>query len=204
MENTRFINGFGRGPFREPGIVLIRFGLKTLLYRPGSEFACVGDIVFPTSKALSVSIPFSALEGDSTGLLLLLGPLDGPTLGETLSGSRAAVGNFKEGGARPLSDTLLSFGGVPSMLPYLVKPLCLGSSSAFSGSSSPDLDFFVGIDAPSLFVFSFKLFWLCLIASSRRSSGSRELPGSRPWLRFRNEYFGAVSNGEGVKADPLR
>lgn len=42
---------------------------------------------------------------------------DGPTWGDTFSGSKAAPGSFSDGGALPLSLKLLSSGGLPMMLP---------------------------------------------------------------------------------------
>lgn len=94
-------------------------GLKTLLYRIGSELCLlVGDRVLPTSKALSDS-------GTAGGSVIVLGlrrdAEEAVTCGEMLSGSSAAPGSFREGGGRFFSvgDTGVSssLGGLPTMLP---------------------------------------------------------------------------------------
>lgn len=118
-----------------PGDEFMRFGLKMLLYLAGREFEAGGDLVLPTSNALSISVPVSPFGGSVTDLLFLIGAVEGPTLGETFSGSKAAPGSFKEGGAFALVDRP-SLGGDPMILPYLVKPGNCESSRAFSGASS--------------------------------------------------------------------
>jgi hypothetical protein len=71
-------------------------GVKTLLYRAGSD-ACflLGDLVLPISKALSVS-------GVAGGMLVAFcsrEAAEGPTCGDTASGSKAAPGSFSDDGA---------------------------------------------------------------------------------------------------------
>lgn len=92
----------------------MRFGLKMLLYRAGSDacFLC-GVLVFPTSNALPL-----LGDGSFTVLCLFSDAAAGPMPGEALSGSSAAPGNCSEGGGRPRSELAsLPFGGLPTMLP---------------------------------------------------------------------------------------
>ena len=92
----------------------MRFGLKMLLYRAGSDvcFFC-GDLVFPTSKALPL-----LGEGSLTVLCFRKDAAAGPMYGDAFSGSNAAPGNFNEGGGRPLSELVpFTYGGLPTMLP---------------------------------------------------------------------------------------
>jgi hypothetical protein len=63
-----------------PGVEFMRLGEKMLLYLEGSDFDAGGDLVFPTSKALSVSASVSPVGGDAT--VFPFGVLGGAILAE--------------------------------------------------------------------------------------------------------------------------
>lgn len=174
----------------------MRCGLKMLLYLDGRDFDCVGDRVLPTSKALGVPDPSGALPPLSDGVkltdLVFIDMLDGCTdLDEPSSGSSAAPGSFSDGGACDLPVGPPDLGGVPMILPYLVKPGNLGSSCAFNGASS-SLFAFKGWDgSPLRRSLPLELF---PAASDLKSPGCLSRAAVWPWwLRLRNEYLGAVS-----------
>jgi hypothetical protein len=116
IENSRLTDGRVFVCVIGPASEFILIGLNTLLYRAGSELCfLLGDRVFPTSKALSVS-------GIAAGAMLIVFGFDsdaaeGPTLGDAPSGSKAAPGSFREGGGLPLIVEVSSSGGLPAMLP---------------------------------------------------------------------------------------
>lgn len=92
----------------------MRFGLKMLRYRAGSELCFLeGVLVLPTSKALPL-----LGEGSFTVFCLCRGAVAGRIPGDGSSGSNAAPGSCKDGGGRPLSDAAsLPFGGLSMKLP---------------------------------------------------------------------------------------
>jgi hypothetical protein len=93
----------------------MRMGVKTLLYRAGSE-ACflVGDRVLPISKALFVS---GAAAGSKLVAFGFGEAAEGPICGDGFSGSKAAPGSFSDDGAPALYRDVPSSGGLLAMLP---------------------------------------------------------------------------------------
>jgi hypothetical protein len=84
MEKSRLTDGRVFVCVIGPASEFILIGLKTLLYRAGSEVCfLLGDLVFPISKALSVA-------GVAAGAMLIVLGFDsevaeGPMLGDALS-----------------------------------------------------------------------------------------------------------------------
>jgi hypothetical protein len=207
----------GRGPSTvgAPGVEFTLFGVKTLLYLDGSviEAFFVGDLVFPTSKA------FSLFAGNWTdfdfGSALDFGP-SVPAWRVPPSGSKAAPGSLSEDGALlargPGGSTSL-LGGLPMILPYLVKPGKRGSSAAFNGCSSWLCWISRGSDVRLPLALDLRLARLFLRARALKSPERAPSLGvcsfpcallemwsrSVSLSRFTNEYCGATSKGDGVK-----
>ena len=189
-----------------PGMELMRFGLKMLLYLSGNvEDWRYGDLIFPTLKASPVSagrlnVVFRSLRP--------LGVLEGGLgFAERWLGSIAGSGSSSLGGLRPLASVyVVLFEGLPTMLPYLV--ICdISSPPPLNGRSSglDDCGISRGADDPFPIALALRFERLLRIARVLRSWVASSPRASRPGrVWFKNEYFGAASNGEGVAVVPRR